>query len=436
MRFKAKIAVVLFSTIVALYSIVGGFMSKSGEARARGSQYAQLMIFDEVLKHVINDYVDQPDLEKVRIGSLRGLAEGLDAYCAYLTPEQASQRNAAANRGETGLIVSKVQGFAYVVSVLKGSPAEQAGLREGDFIEYIAKLPTRELSLYEAEHLLSGQPGTSVEVRVFRQGQSRRFTIGRARFVQPPIESRLEEPGIGYIKITSLEEGKSTDVKNNLGALLSKGAQRIILDLRGAANGKLPEAVSVANLFIGSGTIARVIGKEDSQVKVYNAEPDKVVFTGPLALLTDRSTAGPAEAIAAAVLSAKRGEVVGERTFGAGSEQELFYLADGGALLITTAKYAPPSGKPFMDEPVNPTIKEERPADSDILVPDTDDDQEEPEERPEQQPQMAPPQPPAEDVQLKKAIEVLKQSAVKGSAAQKRASVKRKSLTDESGVAA
>lgn len=425
MRFKAKIAVVLFSTIVALYSIVGGFMSKAGEARARGSQYAQLMIFDEVLKHVIHDYVDQPDLEKVRIGSLRGLAEGLDPYCAYLTPEQASQYNPDASRAETGLIVARVSGFAYVVSVLKGSPADQAGLREGDFIEYINKLPTREMSIYEAHQLLGGQAGTSVEVRIFRQGHSRKFTVGRAKLVQPPVESRIEEPGVGYIRITSLVDGKSAEVKTSLNDLMSKGAQRIVLDLRGAANGKLQEAAAVANLFVGSGAIARVIGKEEKEIKVYSAEPAKAAFAGPLVVVADRSTSGPAEAIAAAVISAKRGEVVGERTFGAGSEQEIFHLADGGALLITTAKYAPGSGKPFMDEPVTPTVKVERPAEADTMVPDGEGEEENPEERPEPQTQVTPPPTPAEDLQLKKAIELLKQTAAKGRVTQSRAAARR-----------
>ena len=145
MRFKTKIAIVVFSTIIAFYAIVGSFMSKSGQVVARGSQYGQLQIFDEVLSHIIRDYVDQPDLEKVRIGSLRGLAEGLDPYSAYLTPEQVKQYDPKANRAETGLLLSKVGGYAYTVAVLKGSPAEQAGIRSGDFIEYVGKVPSRDL---------------------------------------------------------------------------------------------------------------------------------------------------------------------------------------------------------------------------------------------------------------------------------------------------
>ncbi|HXG91885.1 MAG TPA: S41 family peptidase [Blastocatellia bacterium] len=418
MRFKTKIAIVVFSTIIAFYAIVGS-LSHGG---VRG-QYGQLQIFDEVLSHINRDYVEQPDLEKVRIGSLRGLAEGLDPYSAYLTAEQVKQYDPKANRAETGLIVSKVSGYAYVVAVLKGSPAEAAGIRAGDFIEYVGKVPSRDLSLYDTEQLLNGDAGTEVELRFLHQGQSHRVKIARAKIAQPAIESRLEEPGIGYIKITSLTEGKALEVKAALNDLTSKGAQKIVLDLRGAANGKLQEGVTIANYFVGTGTLARVLGKGEKEAQKFDADPNKVIFTGPLAVVIDRSTAGPAEVIAAAVRDQKRGELVGEKTFGAGSEQQLFSLSDGGALLLTTAKYAPGTGKAFMEESVNPTVKVERPAEAEAVLPDTDEDEDE--DKPEQQAQPAvPPKPaqPVEDVQLKKALEIVRQATTtKGAAVQKRA---------------
>jgi carboxyl-terminal processing protease len=413
MRFKTKIAIVVFSTIIAFYAIVGSFMSKSGQAVARGSQYAQLTIFDEVLGHIIRDYVDQPDLDKVRIGSLRGLAEGLDPYSAYLTPEQVKQYDPNADRGETGMVVSKVQGYAYVVSVIKGSPADQIGIRDGDFIEYVGKVPSRELSLYDTDELLSGQPGTVVSVRVLHRGQPRKVDITRARIVQPPIESRMEESGIGYIKITSLAQGKGAEVKGALKELIAKGAQKISLDLRGAASGNLDEGLAVANLFIGSGTLARIVGKNGRETQVYTADPSKVMFSGPLIAVIDRSTAGPGEIIAAAIRDQKRGELVGERSFGAGSQQQLFSLSDGGALLITTSKFAASTGKPFMDEPINPTVKVERPVVADVVLPGGDDDQDSSEGDQAQVTAPKPPEPPVEDIQLKKAIELLKQASAK-----------------------
>jgi carboxyl-terminal processing protease len=422
MQFKTKIAIVVFSTVVACYAIVGSFMSRSSQAVARGSQYAQSGIFDDVLKHIVEDYVEEPDLEKVRLGSLRGLAEGLDPYSAYLTPEQAKQYNPKTAQGETGMIVSKVAGFAYVVSVLKGSPAEQAGIREGDFIEYIGKLPSRDLSMYETQQLINGAVGSTVELKVLHRGQSRKITLTRGKVAQPAIEIRTEDAGVGYLKVTSLAEGKANEIKTQLSDLVAKGAQKVILDLRGAANGTIDEGVAVANHFVGTGTLARIIGKGGKEAKTYTADAKKVVFNGPLAVLIDRSTAGAAEIVAAAVRDQKRGELVGERSFGTGSEQQLFPLTDGGALLLTVAKYAPATGKPFMEEPVNPTTKVDRLAEPEVVLPDGDDDDDTTEP---QQPQTAPkPEAPVEDVQLKKAVEILKQTAAKAHAGQKTASVK------------
>jgi len=213
MRFKAKIVIVFLSTVVTLYAIIGGFLSKSSEAVARGSQYAQYSIFDEVLNHIIHDYVDEPDMEKVRIGSLRGLADGLDPYSAYLTAQQVKQYDPKPSSGETGMVISKVGGYAYVVGVLKGSPADQAGIREGDFIEYVGKVPSRDLSLYDAQQLLKGQPGTPVTVRIVHLGQSRKIAFNLGKIVQPAVEARIEETGIGYIKVPSLVEGKAAEVK-------------------------------------------------------------------------------------------------------------------------------------------------------------------------------------------------------------------------------
>jgi carboxyl-terminal processing protease len=430
MQFKTKIAIVVFSSIIAFYAIIGSFMSQSGQAVVRSGQYGQYNTFNEVLSHIIREYVDQPDLEKVRIGSLRGLADGLDPYCAYLTTEQVKQYDPKAVRGETGMILSKWNGYSYIVAVLKGSPADQAGIRDGALIEYVGKVPSRDLSLYDTEQLLSGQPGTSVEIRILHRGQSRKLTLARAKIVQPAIESRIEETGIGYIKVTSLAQNKSAEIKTQLSDLVSKGAQKIVLDLRGSANGAISEGVAVANFFIGSGVLARSIGKDGKEIQSYKADPARVVFNGPLAVVTDTSTAGAAEIIAAAVKDQKRGEVIGERTFGVGSEQQLFSLSDGGALLLTTAKYAPATGKPFMEESVTPTVKVDRPAEEALALPPGDDEEEGNEPEPQQQ--VAPPKTehPVEDVQLKKAVEILRQAAAKGAAAQKRSAANFNSTSD------
>ncbi|GBC81922.1 putative CtpA-like serine protease [bacterium HR10] len=411
MAMKFKVSVLIVSVVVALYVVIGGLLPRSGVIASYNDPYSQLTIFQEVLTRIINDYVDEPDLEKVRVGALRGLAEGLDPYSAYLTPEQVRRLNGGASGGEaeSGLVLSKVAGYAYVVSVLKGSPAEIAGLRPGDIIEYIGTRATRDMSLYEARELLVGPRGTEVEVRVFREGRAETFKFQLDRFPRPKPEAKVLERGLGYLKLATLDEGESARIRAELESLIGQGVNRLILDLRGVATGSLAEAVTVANYFIGSGTLAKTIGREGRVLQTFAADPQRQLYRGDLVALIDRSTAGAAEIIAAAILENKRGELVGERTFGAGGEQKLFPLRDGGGLYITVVKYATPSGKPIMGSTsatsgIVPTVEVPRPDRG--MIPE---ELEEREELPPEEPVAHPPaQPPVEDLPLKRAIEILR----------------------------
>jgi carboxyl-terminal processing protease len=411
MAMKVKVSVLIVSVIIALYVVIGGLLPRSGVIASYNDPYSQLTIFQEVLTRIINDYVDEPDLEKVRVGALRGLAEGLDPYSAYLTPEQVRRLNGGTSGGEaeSGLVLSKVAGYAYVVSVLKGSPAEIAGLRPGDIIEYIGTRATRDMSLYEARELLVGPRGTEVEVRVFREGRAETFKFQLDRFPRPKPEAKVLERGLGYLKLATLDEGESARIRAELEGLIGQGVDRLILDLRGVATGSLAEAVTVANYFIGSGILAKTIGREGRVLQTFAADPQRQLYRGDLVVLIDRSTAGAAEIIAAAILENKRGELVGERTFGAGGEQKLFPLRDGGGLYITVVKYATPSGKPIMGSTsatsgIVPTVEVPRP-DRGM----TPEELEEREELPPEEPVAHPPaQPPAEDLPLKRAIEILR----------------------------
>ncbi|GBC76732.1 Carboxy-terminal processing protease CtpB [bacterium HR08] len=411
MAMKFKVSVLIVSVVLALYVVIGGLLPRSGVIASYNDPYSQLTIFQEVLARIINDYVDEPDLEKVRVGALRGLAEGLDPYSAYLTPEQVRRLNGRTSDGEaeSGLVLSKVAGYAYVVSVLKGSPAEIAGLRPGDIIEYIGTRATRDMSLYEARELLVGPRGKEVEVRVFREGRAETFKFQLDRFPRPKPEAKILERGLGYLKLATLDEGESARIRAELESLIAQGVNQLIVDLRGVATGSLAEAVAVANYLIGSGTLAKTIGREGRVLQTFTADPQRQLYRGDLIALIDRSTAGAAEVIAAAILENKRGELVGERTFGAGGEQKLFPLRDGGGLYITVVKYATPSGKPIMGSTsaasgIVPTVEVPRP-DRGIAP----EELEEREELPPEEPVTHPPaQPPAEDLPLKRAIEILR----------------------------
>lgn len=432
MTFRGKFLVVLVSMVIAFYAMsnvfYNGFSTVRNLFTASAQQPindagAQIRIFESVLQHIQNDYVDEPNLEKVRAGALRGLAYGLDPYSSYLTAEQV--RDFQANRTNNkkvgiGAEFSQVSSYLYVISVVKGSPADTAGLRAGDVIEYIENKATRDISLYDARQMLLGEAGTPVKLRVLRtSARPQTITVTRGSYKIPKAEARVEEGKIGVIKVNSLEEGEAADIRSNVQNLMKQGVQKIVLDLRGVAAGSLTEAVDVANLFIKDGTLAQVIGRENKVVKTFAADPTKHVFDGKVAALIDLGTAGAAEVVASAILDRKRGEVVGEKSFGAGTEQSLFTLKGGDGLLLTTAKWASAGGNSFLTDErttsgVKPSVEVKRPETPEpIEVENLVEQQEEEEQQP--QPQTTPaPKPEApkpvstEDIQLKKALEILR----------------------------
>jgi carboxyl-terminal processing protease len=411
MNMRVKFGILILSSVIALYAIVGGLLPRYGVI-ASNDPYSQMAIFHEVLNRIVEDYVDEPDLEKVRLGALRGLAEGLDPYSAYLTPDQVRQYQSVSNTGpaSAGLVVSKVAGYVYVVSVTKGGPADVAQVRAGDVVEYINNRATRDMSLYDSQEMLRGPVGKEVELKLFRAGRSETVKVKLDEVKSPDPSSRFLSPGMGYLQAPSLTEGKVSKIKEHVQALINQGAKSLVLDLRGTADGQLDAGVALANLFIAKGTLAKLVGKEGKELKSFEAQPDQCLFKSSLVALVDRSTAGAAEVVAAAILENKVGEAVGERTFGAGGDQELFRLRDGGGLLITTKKYAGPSGKPFMGATsatsgVMPSVEVRR-AGAELPTPEELEEEGIPPAEENAQPQPAKP---GEDLQLKKAIELLRE---------------------------
>ncbi|HEX6285206.1 MAG TPA: PDZ domain-containing protein, partial [Pyrinomonadaceae bacterium] len=169
MSFRTKFILILASATLTLYTVVGGWISTRAQQPVNDPN-AQLRIFESVLQHIQNDYVDEPNMDKVRAGALRGLAYGLDPYSTYLTAEQVREYNAGTKNSQVGIgaELSQYASYLYIVAPMKGSPADQAGIKAGDIIEYIDNKATRDISLYDAKQLLNGNPGTEVKLRVLR----------------------------------------------------------------------------------------------------------------------------------------------------------------------------------------------------------------------------------------------------------------------------
>jgi len=402
---KTKAAILVSSAAILLFMVAG---SLDG-VRASGNDgaYRQLQVYSEVLSRVRSEYVEDPNIPQVTDGALHGLLESLDANSSYLTPAEyklyKSHRTEA--KGEIGAAISKRFGYAAVVSVIPGGPADKAGLQASDIIEAIETKSTREISLAEIHNLLEGQPGSNVSVAVVRarRAEPQKIVMTRDLVKVPPVSDKMVEDGIGYVQVDAFNKGKSGEVASKVKALQKSGAKKLILDLRNCAEGEESEGIFTANLFLNHGTITYLQGQKYPR-EAFNADPSKAITTLPLVVLVNKGTAGAAEVVAAAILENARGDVVGDKTFGEGSVQKEIPLPDGSALILSVAKYYSPGGKAIQDSAVTPNILA---ADGDDDGPLPDEDQETPAPQDENNKK----QPPQTDEQLNKAIQVLKSRA-------------------------
>ena len=401
MSMKTK-AVILFSSFAVLAFVVVGSLG-GVHASSNDGSYRQMQVYSEVLSRVQNEYVVDPDIPKVTDGALHGLVESLDANSSYMSPEayKTYKAHKAEGKGEIGATISKRFGYADVVSVIPGSPADKAGIEATDIFESIEGQSTRDMSLPEIRDALAGTPGSTVNVSVVRarRAEPQKMSITRDIITVPPVADKMLEDEVGYVKVDALTKGKAQEVATKIKALEKQGAKKFVLDLRNTSDGEESEGIAVANLFLNHGTITYLQGQKYPR-EAFNADPAKAITTLPVAVLVNKGTAGAAEIVAAALLENARADVVGDKTFGDGSVQKTIDLPDGGALILSVAKYYSPSGKAIQDAAVTPNVMVADDTDSII----SDDDGEEPatSEEPEAKPKNTP------DDQLHKAIEVLK----------------------------
>jgi carboxyl-terminal processing protease len=328
--------------------------------------YRQMRVYAEVLKKVQTDYVTDPNITDVTTGALHGLLESLDADSSYLTASEYKiyKDRPTAGVAQIGVLVSKRYGYATIVSVLPGSPAEHEHLADGDVIESIGDVSTRELSLAVIRLMLDGKPGSSLTLSVVRprKGEPDKVTLTRSLAAAMPLgEQQYEGATILYLKPGALTAARVDELGAKIKA--AKG-HKILLDLRDASGDDAQQGVRLANFFIKQGTIATLEGQK-FPAQTFAADPAKFLTDAPVAVLVNRGTYGAAEIVADAILDAKRGDVVGERTFGEGSVQKTIELPDGAALLLTVAKYEGPDGKKIQDNAVTPNVAVDQTADQD-----------------------------------------------------------------------
>jgi carboxyl-terminal processing protease len=327
--------------------------------------YHQMRVYAEVLQKIQSDYVTDPKMGDVTTGALHGLLESLDADSSYLTPSEYKifKDEPASGSAQVGITVSKRFGYATVVNIMPGSPAD-THLSDGDVIESIGSQSTRELSLAVIRLMLEGKPGSTVALSVVRPAKPdpEHLTLTRTIAAPPALGTQAyDNASILYLKPGVLSAARVDEIAAKIKA--APRASKILLDLRDAS-GDPQQGIRLANFFIKQGTLATLQGQQFA-TQTFAADPGKFITATPLAVLVNRGTYGGPELTASAILDLKRGDVVGERTFGEGSFQKSIEMPDGADLMLTVAKYQSPSGNKIQDNAVTPNVLVASPIDDD-----------------------------------------------------------------------
>ena len=359
MTARTRLWVLAISTPIIVFVLVGGYL---GQALAKDDTYQHLRVFDDVVTHVVNNYVEEVDLKQAMRGAMRGMADALDADSAFLTPDlvRAVESNSSAGPADVGIELVR-QYYLRVVSAREGSPAAKAGLRTGDFIRAIDNKPTRDMSAYEGARLLRGAAGSKVALLVFRGNAAdpHEISLVRERIGGPELTSRMANPTTGYVRVIDFTKESPARIKQAFDALGKTGATRYIIDLRGTARGDLDEGVAAARLFVRAGILTvkqTKAGRDPVAAQVADA-----VINAPVELLVDQGTAAAAEVFASALAGNDRAELVGERTLGRAARQQLVKLPDGSGLLLSSTRYLTPKNEGIHERGLTPDVEVDQP---------------------------------------------------------------------------
>ena len=361
MSSKSRWAVFLVSTPLVVLVAIGGMLGASTEPQQRND--TNLAVFRDVLTLVMQNYVEPVDIDRVFEGAMRGLAEGMDASSAYLTPDEvrAIESTTPMAPADVGLVVTR-QFYLRVVGVRDGSPAAKAGLQTGDYIRMIDQKPTRDMSAVTGARLLRGAPGTKVSLTVIRGNPADPHAIDLVRALPSGgITMEAQPGGFARVRVASFTPDASKVLRGIFDQLATQKAGGAVIDLRGTADGDIETGIAAARLFVKSGTLGIRAGRKTEKVTT-TAAPGDGAITMPVVLLVSNGTANAAEVFAAALSGNDRAELVGEPTAGIAARQRLVRLPENFGLWITYERYLTVDGAhPIHERGLRPTVGVEMP---------------------------------------------------------------------------
>jgi len=361
MNSRTRAIVISISAPVIAFALVGGLL---GKVMAREETFQHLKPFDDVVNFIMGNYVEEVSINKVMQGAMRGLTDGLDPESAYLTPDQVKEVESqkALPAGDLGIELTR-QYYLRVIAARDGSPAAKAGLRGGDYVRAIDDKPTREMSVWEGMRALRGAPGSKVTLAIIRGSAADPHTVELTREAMPAsdVHSRIAAPGIGYLRIGAIGPNTAGQVKTQIADLQTKGAAKLIVDVRRTSTGDGEQGLALARLFVAPGATLAIREKTGSPRETIAAAAGDGAIKLPAEVLLDSGTSGAAEIFASALSGNKRAELIGEHTIGRAAIQRLIKLPDSSGIWLSTSRYLTPAGTPLHEKGLEPTVAIDEP---------------------------------------------------------------------------
>ncbi|MDC0412713.1 S41 family peptidase [Pelagibacteraceae bacterium] len=327
--------------------------------------YEKLDLFSDILEKINKEYVTDVDQSKVIDAAINGMLQSLDPYSAYMNPESYRNMNIETKGefGGLGIEITMESGFIKVITPIEGSPADEVGVKPGDYIIKINETQVKGLTLQEAVNLMRGKVRTAIDITIRRldEDEDLKFTIIRDNIKVREISSSVME-NVGYIRLRAFNQQSSRQLRKKIKDLSKKNLDGYILDLRNNPGGLLSQAIKITDAFLDGGEIVSTRGRDKTNIKIYTAKKGDALEGRPLIVLINRGSASASEIVSGALKDHKRAILLGEKTFGKGSVQSIIPLKKDGALRLTIAKYYLPSGQSISEIGVEPdiTIKEQK----------------------------------------------------------------------------
>jgi carboxyl-terminal processing protease len=348
--------------VIFFAGFISGDLTASRHAAQANVAFGKLKAFGDVLSTVQASYVEEPNVDELVNGAIRGMLQTLDPHSSYLTPDMLKQVEVETKGsfGGLGIEIGVKEGVLTVIAPIEDTPAFRAGLQAGDKIVRIENEPTRDMNVMDAVKRLRGEPGTKVTIWIVREGltEPRSFTITRDIIKIRSVKSKPLGDGLGYVKLTQFQQDTDSELEKALQALTKEkgGLKGLVLDLRNNPGGLLDQAVKVTDRFIDSGLIVYTDGRIENQKFKYFAHKNGTYLGFPMVVLVNAGSASASEIVAGALQDHGRAILLGTQTFGKGSVQTIIPMEDGSAIRLTTARYFTPNGRSIQAKGIEPDL--------------------------------------------------------------------------------